>query len=95
MDIELIRDWMLIVYLGIGSIAVCVILAFFIIMSVKLNAILNSTRETVENVRDTSSLISRTVVQPIAKAQGIFAGMRKIVDVVTSFTRSEEEKNER
>ena len=89
MDVEVVRDWIIIVYLGIGSIAVCIALAFFIFLSIKLAAILDSTKETVENVRDTSSLVSRSVVQPLAKARGLFAGGKKIFDVISSLTGKE------
>ncbi len=75
--------------------AVCVGLAFFIILALKLISILNSTKETVDNVRDTSSIISRTVVKPLAKAQGLFAGIRKIIEVVSSLTGKAEEKAEK
>ncbi len=94
MDVELVRDWIIIVYLGVGSVAVCVALAFFIILARKLTAILDSTKETVDNVRDTSSFISRTMVQPLAKAQGLFSSIRKIIEVISSLTGREEKKDE-
>ncbi|MFO8101685.1 MAG: hypothetical protein R6U37_05935 [Dehalococcoidia bacterium] len=94
MDVELIRDWILIVYLGIGSVVVCVILAFSVILAMKLIGVLDATRETVDNVRDTSSFISRTVVQPLAKAQGLISGIHKIIEIVSSLTGKEEKKYE-
>ncbi len=95
MDVDLVRDWVIIVYLGVGSVAVCVALVFLIILARKLSAILDSTKETVDNVRDTSSFVSRKVVQPLAKAQGMFSGIRKIIEVISSLTGKEEKKDER
>ena len=94
MDVELVRDWIIIVYLGIGAVAVCAALAVFIILALKLVSILDSTKETVDNVRDTSSFISRTVVQPLSKAQGLMSGIRKIIEVIYSLTGKEGNKDE-
>ncbi len=94
MDVELVRDWMIIICLGISSVAICVALVFIIIIATKLVAILDSTKETVDNVRDTSSVISRSMIKPFSKVQGLFEGIRKIVGIVSPLIGKEGKKNE-
>ncbi len=94
MDVELARDWMIIICLGIGSVAICVALVFLIIIATKVVSILDSTKEALDNVRNTSSAISRTMISPLSKAQGLFGGVRKIVELVLSLKGKEGKKDE-
>ena len=92
MEIDAVRDWIIVIYGAVGVVAICIILALVIMLYRKVAAILDTARATLENVRHTSSVIHESVVQPIAKAQGFFAGVRKAVEIVTSLTRKEREE---
>lgn len=93
MDVELYRDWIIIIYLGIGSVALLVVLTFFIIVAVKLINIVTTMTNTVENVHHTSSVISDSVIAPLAQARGFFSGIRKGMEVIFSLTRMEGDKD--
>ena len=93
MEIDVVRDWIIVVYGAVGVVAICIILTLVILLYRKVAAILETAKDTVENVRHTSSIIHESVVQPIAKAQGFFAGMRKAMEVVTSLMRKGDEKD--
>jgi len=93
MEIDVVRDWIIVVYGAVGVVAVCVMVALAILLYRKVTKILDTVREPVESVRQTPSVIHDSVVQPIAKAQGFFAGMRKAMEVVTSLMRKGDEED--
>ncbi len=49
-DVELIRDWMIVVYFGLTSVACCVGIAFIILIAVKVAKIRNAARETMNDI---------------------------------------------
>lgn len=87
MEIADVRDWIIVIFgfLGIGAIVTFIIL--LIILYRKIVPILDSAKETAENVRATSSIVSKNVIQPIAKVQGIITGARKAAEVVASMKK--------
>ena len=91
---EFVRDCVIVVCGVVGVISLCVVIALIIMLYRKVATILDSTSETIENVRSTSSLIQDSIVSPITKAQGFFTGIRKAMGIVSSFVGKEEKKDE-
>lgn len=87
MEVDALRDWIIVVYGAVGVVATCIVVALLIMLYRKVATILESARETVDNVRNTSSVISESVIQPIAKAQGMIAGLKKTFEVITSLNK--------
>ncbi len=87
MEVDALRDWIIVVYGAVGVVATCIIVALLILLYRKVATILDAAKETVDNVRNTSSVISESVIQPIAKAQGWIAGVKKTFDVITSLNK--------
>ncbi len=98
MDIDIVelrelRDWVIVVWGSIGALATIILTILLIIIFRKLSRVLDAAKETAENVRKTSSVVSQNVIQPIAKIQGFVTGLRKAVDAVTSMSKKGGEKN--
>ena len=91
---EFARDCVIVVCGGVGVVSLCIIIALTIMLYRKVAKILDSTGETLENVRSTSSLIRDNIVSPFSKAQGVFSGIRKAAGIVSSFVGKEEKKDE-
>lgn len=93
MEITVLRDWIIVIlgFLGIGAIGIFVTL--LIITYRKVTPIIDAARETVANVRHASSVVSKNVIQPIAKVQGFIMGIRKAAEVIASMSRRGGEKN--
>lgn len=89
MEVEALRDWIIIVYGAVGVVAICIVVALLIIVYRKIASILDTAHETVKNIRNTSTVISESVIQPIAKAQGFIAGLRKTMEIFASLTKKE------
>ncbi len=91
---EYARDCVIVVCGGVGVISLCVVITLIIMLYKKVAVILDSTSETLENVRSTSSLIHDNIASPFNRAQGFFSGMRKAMGIVSSFVGKEEKKDE-
>ena len=91
---EYARDCVIVVCGSVGAISLCIVVALIIMLYRKVAAILDSTSETLENVRNTSSLIHDNIVSPFNKAQGFFSGIRKATGIVSSIVGKEEKKDE-
>ena len=91
---DTLRDWVIVVYGVVGVVSICIVLTLLIIIYRKVIAILDTAHETVKNVRNTSTVISESVIQPIAKAQGFIAGLKKTMEIFTSLTKKEGEEND-
>ncbi len=50
-DVEVIRDWIIVVYFGLTSVVFCIGIAFIILIAVKVAKIRDTARETMKNVR--------------------------------------------
>jgi len=57
----------------------------------EIQPILNSTKETIRTVKGTSQFISEKAVRPIVSIGGLFAGGRKLLEII-GFIRNKEEK---
>ena len=87
MEIAVLKDWVVVIwgFLGIGAIVVFITL--LIIIYRKITPILDAAKETADNVRNTSSVVSKNVIQPIAKIQAFIAGVRKAAEVMDSMRK--------
>lgn len=94
MEVDALRDWIIVVYGAVGVVATCIALALLIVVFRKVTAILDVAKEAVDNVRNTSTVIQESVIKPIAKAQGFIAGLRKTVEVFTTLTKKEGEEKD-
>jgi len=92
MELSALRDLVIVIFGLLGIIATLLVLVLIIIAYRKVVPIINSVRKTAETVRDTSSLISEQIVQPIARVQGFVSGVRKAAEVMGKFRRKEGEK---
>lgn len=94
MEISFLRD-LVIVILGILGIGATIIsLVLLIVIYRKVIPILNSVRDTTSNLRDASSTFYKNVVEPIARLQGLIAGIRRTVEFISSITKKGEQKHE-
>lgn len=94
MEVDTLRDWIIIVYGAVGVVAICIVLAFVIMIYRKVSTIMDSAKQAVDNVKNTSDVISQSVIQPIARAQGFVAGLKKTFEVITSLNKKgEAQKN--
>ena len=50
-DVELVRNWLIVVYFGLSAVATCVGIAFVVIIAVKIDRIMDAAKETMKNVR--------------------------------------------
>ena len=87
MEIESVRDLIIIIYGSVGIVFLIILLALLIVLFKKINSILDSANEAVDKVKNTSSVLSDTVIQPFAKAQGVFAGIKKTAEVISSLSK--------
>ncbi len=87
MEVDALRDWIIVVYGAVGVIATCIAVTLLILLYRKIATIMDAAKETVDNVRNTSSVIAESVIQPIAKAQGWIAGIKKTFEVITSLNK--------
>ncbi len=87
MDVDVLRDWVIVVYGIVGAVAVCVVIALVLVMYRKVARILDSLGDTAETIRNTSNTISENVIQPIGKMQGFMAGILKGLEVMTSLSK--------
>lgn len=82
MEVQDLRDWIIVVYGAVGVIATVVVLVLATVLFSKVARILDSLRETTDNVRNTSSAVYENVIQPISRAHGFLAGLRKGIEML-------------
>ena len=93
MGIDILRDWVIVI-LGIVAIGgMVVFVTLLILIYRKVAPILNAARETVSNVHRTSSVISSSVIQSVARVEGLVAGVRKAAEVISSMSKRGGEKD--
>lgn len=95
MEIESLRDWVIVIFgfLGIGATLLFIILTLMIYR--KITPILNSAKEAADTVRNTSNTVSKTVIEPLAKVQGIVSGIKKASEMASFMNKrkGEDEKD--
>ena len=93
MEIAMLRDW-IIVILGIFTIgAIAISIALLIIIYRKVAPILDAAREVILDVRRTSSVVSKSVIQLVARIESLVAGVCKVAEVIASLSKKGERKN--
>lgn len=71
---------------GVALVVMIIQLAALInLLQNEIKPILNSTRETVANLRGTTKFLSDNMVEPVIKLNGYLAGIKKLVDMVNIF----------
>ena len=93
MEIVVLKDWVIFIYGLLGIVALIIFIALLIIIYRKITPILDAAKETVNNVRDTSSFVAEHVIRPVAKMQAFISGIRKGLEFIAEF-RGKEEKND-
>jgi hypothetical protein len=87
MEIDELRDWVIVIF-GIMGIGVTLIFAILLIVLYrKVASILDSVEETVGIVRGTTSMISKSIIEPIAKVQDFVVGIRKAVKAIFEWAK--------
>ena len=88
-----LRDLVLVIY-GLLAIGLTI---FFIVLIVlvyrKVNSILDSIKQTTSNIRQTSSVISEGLIQPIAKFYGFISGLRKAMEILETLRKGKGAKS--
>ena len=51
MELEQIRNWIVVVYLGLTGISWCIVIAYCILIALKVSSIMEAARETMRNIR--------------------------------------------
>jgi len=94
MEIETLRDWVIVIFgfLGIGATILFIVL--LLLAYRKLMPILDSAKQAADNVRNTSSVVSESIIKPISKAQGWMAGARKAAEAVKTIRKKKGGSNE-
>jgi len=93
MEIAVLKDWVVFIYGLLGIVAILIFIALVIIIYRKVTPILNATKETVNNVRDTSSFVAEHVIRPVAKMQAFISGLRKGLEFIAEFRGKEGKKD--
>ncbi|MFO8009342.1 MAG: hypothetical protein R6U89_00870 [Dehalococcoidia bacterium] len=93
MEIDVVRDWVIVVYGGVGVIVTLIVLALIVILYRKVSAILDSTKNTVDNIRRTSSVLHDNVIQPIARFHGFVSGIRRGMEGMSGASKRGGEKD--
>jgi hypothetical protein len=106
LSVESVRDYSLIVYCILGSIAFLLIgittlvsglLSWNILGRIRRILKLNiepatvNVKETTQNIKGTVSYISENAVKPVVKVYGVAAGARQFVKVVARFAKKKDE----
>jgi hypothetical protein len=103
-----VRDWALVVFCILGSIAFLTIIIITLgtglmswnilgrirrILKDNVQPATANVRETTQNIKGTMSYISDTAVRPVVTVYGVAAGARRFVAVVSRFTKKKDEAN--
>lgn len=95
MEVHDVRDWVIVVYGGVGVVATVTVMVLTLLLYSKVAGILDSLQETTDNVRNTSSALYKHVIQPLSKAQGFVAGVKRGIEILSPRgKKSEEGKDE-
>jgi hypothetical protein len=106
--VETFRDWV-IIFMGIAVAAFFfVALVLTLVLGLLMRAVLRKTsavldegvkplldsaKETAENVRGTTSYVSEAAVTPIVRAYGVVAGVRRAVSVLAGLTSARRDRD--
>jgi len=87
MEIAILRDWIIVILGFLAIVAVFISATLLIIIYRKVTPILDAAKETVANAHRTSSVVSRSVTQSVARVEGVVAGVCKAAEVITSMSK--------
>ncbi len=102
MNLQELRDLIIIIAGSISIFLLFVLLIAAVVLTVaarmlivtangllksEVTPLLQSARQTIDNVRGTATYISDTAVSPIIRLYAIFSGLRRFIGVLASFVR--------
>ena len=87
MDLESLRDLVIVIYAIAGIIATIFVLVIVFLLFRKLGAVLDSAKSTVSNIQGTSRFMSETVVRPMIRVASVAQGVRHAIGTVVRFSR--------
>ena len=89
-----IRDVVLILFFGIGTLLVVLLILIAFLFYRKMGGLIESakgnlenTRVTLGNVAATSTMITDAVVKPLIKTWGMAAGAKKALSILSKFSK--------
>jgi hypothetical protein len=101
-DLQEVRDLIIIIAGSIGILLLFVLLVAAVVLTVaarvligtangllksEVAPLLQSARQTVDNVRGTATYVTETAISPIIRLYSMFAGIRRFLGVLASFGR--------
>jgi hypothetical protein len=87
MEIAILRDWVIVILGILAIVGVMVFVTLLVLIYRKVTPILDAVRETVSNVHRTSSVVSSSVIQSVARIEGLVAGVRKAAEIIASMSK--------
>lgn len=88
-----IRDIVLIVFFGLGTLLVVILILIALLMYRKLGGLLDAlkgnlenTRVTMGNVAASSTMVTDAIIKPLIKAWGMAAGAKKAVSFLSKLS---------
>ena len=93
MNIEWLRDLLICIFAGVGTIVSIIITVLCLKCYLRAGAILNSAKAISNNIRDVTSLFRNEILKPILQLIAIIQGVRKGVETVSSFCKKEGRKD--
>jgi hypothetical protein len=92
MDLESLRDLIIVIYAITGMVAIIFLLIISLLLFRKLGAVLDSTKATLDNVQGTSRFMSEAVIRPMIRVASFVQGARHAIETMARFPRRKEEK---
>lgn len=101
MDLQELRDLIIIIFGITGIVMLFVALVVTLVLGLatrsligtvqtllqgEVTPVLESARQTLDSVRGTTTFVANTTVSPIIRAYGVIAGARRVVGVLTGLT---------
>ncbi|MFP3975348.1 MAG: hypothetical protein ACLFVK_03900 [Dehalococcoidia bacterium] len=92
MELSFLRDLVIVIFGILGIVATLMTIVLLAILYRKVTPILDYVKETASNLRDASSTVYKSVIEPISRIQDFIAGIRSVMDAISSITRKRGEK---
>ena len=87
MDLESLRDLVIVIYAIAGIVAIIFLLVIGFLLFRKLGAVLDSAKGTLGNIQGTSRFMSETVIRPVIRVASIAQGGRHAAEKIVRFSR--------
>lgn len=94
MELSFLRDLVIVIFGILGIVATVMSIILLAVLYRKVTPVLDYVREAATNLRDASSIVYKNVIEPIVRIQGFVAGIRSMMDAISSITKKRGKKNE-